>query len=446
MHIDLILCKKALFIPYLVLLSGCVTMEWRGGMVPHIGADETVKAKNQTIINNSTSLRECTSKWNQYRGPNRDGHIPVQGVAVNWKKVPNTLWKVSAGAGHSSVLIESKTIFTLEQNKDKETLFARHLSNGQEKWQYSQETKWSDMMSGSGPRSTPTLLDGKVYSLFSNGMLCRIDAETGIPEWKVKTVDQEFEFPEWGISCSPLIWKNLIILNLGGEKGAVRAFSISDGKPVWQSDLTGNGVYISSSILNLLGEEHLLAAIEGKIAGLNPKNGKTLWEKPWKIFLNNAQITQPIALTRNSILLAAGYGKGAECWTFTRGTDGRYQIDTTWKSKNLKAKFSNPVLKDGYLYGLSENLLVCIEAKTGKLKWRGKKYGYGRILVSEDKLIILGNTGVLSVVEVSPNQFTEIFSQQLLSNVRCWNGPAFASGYFVAMNGQELACFDWAKQ
>ena len=192
MHIDLILCKKALFIPYLVHLSGCVTMEWRGGMVPHIGADETVKAKNQTIINNSTSLRECTSKWNQYRGPNRDGHIPVQGVPVNWKKVPNTLWKVSAGAGHSSVLIESKTVFTLEQNKDKETLFARHLSNGQEKWQYSQETKWSVMMSGPGPRSTPTLLGGKVYSLFSNGMLCRIDAETRIPEWKVKTVDQEF--------------------------------------------------------------------------------------------------------------------------------------------------------------------------------------------------------------------------------------------------------------
>ena len=194
------------------------------------------------------------------------------------------MWKVSAGAGHSSVLIESKTVFTLEQNKDKETLFARHLSNGQEKWQYSQETKWSDMMSGSGPRSTPTLLDGKVYSLFSNGMLCRIDAETGIPEWKVKTVDQEFEFPEWGISCSPLIWKNLIILNLGGEKGAVRAFSISDGKPVWQSDLTGNGVYISSSILNLLGEEHLLAAIEGKIAGLNPKTVKPYGKSLGKFF------------------------------------------------------------------------------------------------------------------------------------------------------------------
>jgi outer membrane protein assembly factor BamB len=122
-----------------------------------------------------------------------------------------------------------------------------------------------------------------------------------------------------------------------------------------------------------------------------------------------------------------------------------YSIDSIWKSKNLKAKFSNPVLKNGYLYGLSENLLVCLEAETGELKWRGEKYGYGRILASTDKLFILGNTGILSVVEANPEQFTEVFSEQLLSDVRCWNGPALAGGYLVAMNGQELACFDWAN-
>ncbi|MBT5717408.1 MAG: hypothetical protein HOI70_10895, partial [Opitutae bacterium] len=120
-------------------------------------------------------------------------------------------------------------------------------------------------------------------------------------------------------------------------------------------------------------------------------------------------------------------------------------IETTWKSKNLKAKFSNPVLKNGHLYGLSENLLVCLEAKTGELKWRGKKYGYGRILVSKDKLLILGNTGVLSVVEATPTEFKEVFSEQILSDSRCWNGPALAGGYFVAMNGEEIACFDWAR-
>jgi len=425
--------------------NGCVNMEWRGGMIPHVGLSKDAPTNRQNIVNNSEPLRESASQWNQYRGPNRDGHIPPQGVDINWKEKPKALWKVSAGAGHSSILIAEQTVFTLEQDGNSETLFARHLSNGKKKWKIAQQTKWNDMMSGTGPRSTPTLLDGKLYTLFSNGVLCRVNAKTGKLDWETKTIDSDYEFPEWGISCSPLIWNELIILNLGGEKSAVRAYSTKDGKLAWGSDLRGNGVYISSSVLSLLGEDHLLAAVEGKIAGLNPRTGKTLWEKPWKIFLNNAQIAQPIALSKNSFLLAAGYGKGAECWNISKRANGKYLIETNWKSKNLKAKFSNPVLKNGYLYGLSENLLVCLEAKTGELKWRGNKYGYGRILVSREKLLVLGNTGVLSIVEATPDQFKEVFSEQLLSNVRCWNGPALASGYLVAMNGEELACFDWEK-
>ncbi|MDG1131779.1 MAG: hypothetical protein P8N21_03705, partial [Opitutales bacterium] len=120
-------------------------------------------------------------------------------------------------------------------------------------------------------------------------------------------------------------------------------------------------------------------------------------------------------------------------------------IESQWKSKDLKAKFSNPVLKEGYLYGFSENLLVCLEAKTGKLMWRGEKYGYSRILLCDKKLLILGNTGVLSVVNANPKKFQEVFSKQLLNNARCWNGPVLANGYLFARNGEEIACFEWAK-
>ena len=420
-------------------------MEWRGGMVPHVGLKVKSLNKVTRVENDSITFRENISQWNQYRGPNRDGHIPQQGVAINWQEKPKTLWQVPVGEGHSSVLVDQETIFSLEQNGENETLFARDLSNGQEKWKFALNTKWNDMMSGTGPRSTPTLINGKVYSLFSNGILCRIDAWSGNLDWQTKTVDADYEFPEWGISCSPLIWNNLIILNLGGDRGAVRAYSIHEGKLVWESVISGKGVYLSSDVYTILGANHLIAAVEGKIFGLDPNTGKTIWERPWKIFLNNVQIAQPIATPDHSVILAAGYGKGAECWTFTRDSNGKYLIQTAWKSKNLKAKFSNPVLKDGYIYGLSENLLVCIDARSGELKWRGKKYGYGRVLVSDDKLIILGNTGVLSVVEASPGKFTEILSEQLLSNGRCWNGPALVGGYLIAMNGRELACFDWAK-
>jgi len=237
-----------------------------------------------------------------------------------------------------------------------------------------------------------------------------------------------------------------VIVSPGGEHGAVKSYSAKSGKLLWQSQLSGRGVYMSPTILTLLGEDHLITAVTGKIVSLDPNNGKTRWEYPWKIFLNNAQIIQPIALSDNSFLLAAGYGKGAECISLSRAPEtGAYLLESQWTSKDLKAKFSNPVFKDGHLYGFSENLLVCLEASTGKLQWRGKKYGYGRILVCGEQLIILGNTGVLSVVDANPENFREVFSGALLSDARCWNGPALVHGYLIARNGEEIACFDWGK-
>jgi outer membrane protein assembly factor BamB len=181
------------------------------------------------------------------------------------------------------------------------------------------------------------------------------------------------------------------------------------------------------------------------LAGLDPTNGKTLWEHPWKIFMINAQIVQPLQLSEDIFLLSAGYGKGAEAIRLKK-TENGFETEQIWKSKNLKTKFSNPVLKDGYLYGLSESSLTCLDASTGELKWRGKKYGYGRILLANDKLLILGNTGTLGIVEAKAGSFNEIASHQVLKKERCWNGPALVGGYLVVRNGSEIACYDFAKR
>ena len=159
----------------------------------------------------------------------------------------------------------------------------------------------------------------------------------------------------------------------------------------------------------------------------------------------NAQIAQPLELSDDMFLLSAGYGKGAEAIRLKKAPNG-FETEQVWKSKNLKTKFSSPVLKDGYLYGLSESSLTCLDASTGELKWRGKKYGYGRTLLAEDKLLILGNTGKLNIVEAKPDAFEEIASHQVLNKERCWNGPALVGGYLVVRNGSEIACYDFAKR
>ena len=422
-------------------------MEWRGGMVPHFELSKSESKDDLFRDYYRPPLREITQNWSQYRGPAKNGHAPTSTVAIDWKRPPRARWFMPCGEGHSSIITSGKLVITLEQEGNQEVLIARNLDDGRPIWKVSETTKWQDSMSGIGPRSTPTLHQGKIYTLFSNGRLSCLDAKSGEVFWNTQILKQDYNFPEWGLSMSPLVWNDRIILNPGGEESAVHAYAKDSGDLKWTSRLKGQGVYMSPEILSLLGEDHLLVALEGKIAGLDPNNGETLWETPWKIFLNNAQIVQPIAISKNSFLLAAGYGKGAECLSIARDSAAdKYLIDSVWESKNLKAKFSNPVLKDGYLYGFSENLLVCLETKSGKLMWRGKKYGYGRILLVGQKLLILGNTGELSVIAANPNEFLEISSNQLLNDARCWNGPALVNGYLIARNGEQIACFDWAKQ
>ena len=422
-------------------------MEWRGGMIPQLGFSKG-NASNDAQSGDfyRPPLRDTAENWNQFRGPERNGHIPLQSVSIDWTNPPKTRWATPCGLGHSSIITSGKLAITMEQDQDQEILIARSFDDGVEVWRLAEKTKWHDMLSGTGPRSTPTLHNGKIYALFSNGQLSCVDASTGKAKWRIQVIPNDYDFPEWGLSISPLIWNDMIVLSLGGESAAVVAYSIDSGEQVWQSEVSGKGVYLSPEVLRLLNEDHLLVSVVGKIVSLDPKNGKTLWEKPWKIFMNNAQIVQPIAVSNDSFVLAAGYGKGAECFTIARDKESKeYRIQSSWKSKDLKAKFSNPILKDGYLYGLSENLLVCLESKTGKLMWRGKKYTYGRILLVDQKLLILGHSGMLSVIDATPEEFREISSRLLLSVARCWNGPAFVNGYLLARNGEQIACFDWVK-
>ena len=166
----------------------------------------------------------------------------------------------------------------MEQDGREELVIARSLDDGQTLWKYALKTRWDDFMSGVGPRSTPTLSDGKLYALYSDGSLVCLDAGSGKPLWETKTVGINHEFPEWGISCSPLIWKDLVIVTPGGDQGAVQAFQAGLGKPVWKSALHGEGVYLSPSALTLLDTEQLITAVSGKIAS---------WIRPPEISFGN---------------------------------------------------------------------------------------------------------------------------------------------------------------
>ena len=437
----------------LISFQGCVSFEWRGGMTPSLKWEGLSKDKDRFAETNTDqpktifrlSGNATAEDWPDFRGKGRLGIAPEQGVELDWKQEAEPIWRKPVGAGHASIIVVRSKVFTLEQSEELEILSCRSLKTGELIWQYEQQEKWSDSMGGAGPRTTPLYDSGSIFLFSSGGTLISVDAESGKMIWERRAIDADYDFPHWGIACSPLIVDDAVVVSPGGNSSAVKAFHAKTGKTLWNSDLQGKGVYLSPSLLKLSGENYLIAGVEGKLAGLDPESGKTIWEHPWKIFMNNAQITQPLKLTDDAFLLSAGYGKGASAIRLRRTSTG-FETEEVWKSKNLKTKFSNPILVDGHLYGLSESLLTCLDAETGELKWRGKKYGYGRVLLAQDKLLILGNTGMLSIVKATPDTFEEVASHQVLSKERCWNGPALVGGYLVVRNGSEIACYDFAKR
>ena len=143
----------------------------------------------------------------------------------------------------------------------------------------------------------------------------------------------------------------------------------------------------------------------------------------------------------DTLLVTAGYGTGAEAFQIIRD-GGKMRTKILWKSKLLKTKFSSAIYWDGFIYGLNESRLVCLNAKDGSLKWRGNNYGYGKIVAASGHLIILGDSGDLALVEMNPNTFSEKIEFKALEGGRTWNYPALSNGLLFIRNSNEMACFD----
>ena len=253
--------------------------------------------------------------------------------------------------------------------------------------------------------------------------------------------ENQVEVPYWGVSASPFIYNNSVILTPGGENNnAVVALEKKSGEKLW-SNLNGTQTYATPVLLKLLGQEHLIITLKDKVAALDPSDGKLMWSHPWKIFMNNYNIAQPTRLADDIVLISAGYGTGAEAFrVIQKNSDIR--TESLWKSKSLKTKFSSPIFWEGHLYGLNENRLVCLNAEDGSLKWRGDKFGYGQIIAASGHLIILGDAGDLALVEMNPNEFVLKAKFKALEGGRTWNYPALYQGLLFIRNSYEMACYD----
>jgi outer membrane protein assembly factor BamB len=380
--------------------------------------------------------------WPGFRGPHRDGRCDSFRIATNWPVGGlRPLWKQPIGGGYASFAIAGGRAFTIEQRRRQEAVTAYDVETGRELWAADYPADFNDSIGGEGRRATPAYSEGRVYSLGAMGDLLCLDAASGKVIWKVNILtDNAAELLRYGMAASPLVAGDKVIVQAGGSKGrSVAAYDKRTGKAVWRA-LDDPAAYSSPMLVALAGREQLLVETDHRAAGLQLEDGALLWTTPWIVKQGNRNNAQPVLLDANRFLLSAGYGTGCEAVEVSRAGAG-FETKPLWHNTRMKNKFTSSLFWQGYIYGLDEDTLACLDAQTGERKWRDGRYGYGQVVVVDGCLIVLGGEGQLALVKASPDRYEELAHFQAIEG-KTWNHPALYDGKILVRNAVQMACFD----
>ena len=380
--------------------------------------------------------------WTGFRGPNRDGHYDEMPVGLEWpEQGPKPLWHQPGGGGYGSFAVAHHLAITLEQRRLEEVVVAYDLDTGTEVWTTGYPALFEDSLGGDGPRSTPYYRDGKIFSLGATGELLCLNVTDGTIRWRTNVLrDTHAENLEYGLSSSPfIIGKRLYVTSgIPEATGAVAAYDVDTGELEWKA-LEDHGAYMSPMMIEVEGHRQLVVGLASRIVGLDPVLGTELWDFPFRV-MQGLSISQPVEIGSGRIMISAGYGKGAAAFEIVRLGD-TYRAQPLWQSRFLKNKFNASIYHEGNIYGLSEGVLTCIDAEDGKRLWRGPNFGFGQMIMVDDRLLIQGGEGEVVVVQVSPEGFEETSRFQIWEE-NSWTVPALAHGRLLIRNAQEMACFD----
>jgi outer membrane protein assembly factor BamB len=378
--------------------------------------------------------------WTNFRGPRRDGKYDEASVSTNWPSngLP-VVWKQPVGVGHASFAIADGKAYTIEQRRGQEVVAAYDMANGRELWIQQWHAEYRDS-TGDGPRATPTWDQGRIYALGATGELRCLDAASGAVIWGKNILsDNQAQNLPWAMAASPLIVDDKVIVLPGGTSGkSVVAYNKMSGAPVWRV-LNDTQAYVSPMLVELGGRRQIVVVSSSRVVGLAPENGALLWSYPWDTN-NGINVSQPIVVDRNRLCISSGYGKGAALVEL-KGSGNSFTATTIWENSNMKNKFNSSVLHNGYVYGLDEGILTCLDVKTGERKWKDGRYGYGQVLLAGGHLIITSDKGEIALVKASPDGYTELTRFPALQG-QTWNYPAIAGGRLLVRNSNEMAAYD----
>jgi outer membrane protein assembly factor BamB len=378
------------------------------------------------------------ASWPDFRGPGRDGHYRGP-IRTDWTGL-QPMWKQPIGGGYASFVAARGRAFTIEQRGSQEVAAAYDIASGRELWTNRWDAVFRERMGGDGPRATPTWDAGRVYVLGATGELRALDEASGRLLWRVNILDDNGASNlQWGMAAAPLLVDGNVVVLPGGSNGrSVVAYDAASGKRAW-SALDDTAAYSSPMLVTLGGVRQILIFTASRLAGLAPDGTSVLWEYPWKTNFD-VNASQPLVIGGNRVFISTGYGTGSAVIELVRADDG-FTVRELWRNIAMKNQFTSSVLHDGFIYGLDEAILACIDAATGERKWKGGRYGYGQIMLADGHLIVLTEGGDMALVRATPDAHQEVARFPLFDG-KTWNHPAISNGILLVRNLAEMAAFD----
>lgn len=419
--------------------------EWLNQNAPPAGTSSTIEAGEVAAgeMSSESKLKITSDDWPRYCGPTGSREIAEPQCSFDWKSnPPKELWRHPVGDSWSSFSIVGSRLYTQEQRGPMECVVCYNADTGEELWRHEDTARYETPQGAIGPRATPTVTEKALFALGATGILNALDPVTGAKLWQRNIcTDADAEMVEWGMSGSPLIYENTVIVDAGGQSGkAVIAYDRKTGDIVWASGKHKAG-YASPRIEMINGSLQLIVFHGDGLQGLEPSTGKMLWEYPWTNQYK-INVAQPMRFG-NQIFISSGYDSGCVMVDPTKLLDGR-PAEVWPRQKSLKLKFNEAVQLGDYVYGLDDGILACVDVKTGERSWKGGRYRYGQVLLWGDKLIVQAEAGYVAVVEAIPTEFREIARIEAL-NDRTWNMPMINRGRLYARNASEAVCFELPK-
>ncbi|MES2705605.1 MAG: PQQ-binding-like beta-propeller repeat protein [Verrucomicrobiota bacterium] len=409
------------------------------------------------VLPAAPTVAASAADWPFYRGPNGDGETKA-GVGKPWDSAgPKEVWKVGASAGFSSLTVSGGLATTLVtrdfEGSPTEYCVALDAATGKERWsaplkiakyQGGGDSGANDNGGGDGPRSTPTLAEGKVYVYGSNLDLYCFDAKTGKPDWTVDVL-KEYKGKNiaWSNATSPVVEGDLVIVAGGGKGSTFLAFNKRSGALKWK---TGDDVitHATPTPAVIHGEPQLIFFMKSGLVSLSPKNGKELWKQDFPFKVSTA--ASPV-VSEDVVYCSAGYGVGCASYEVKKAGLS-YETHELWRKEGdeLANHWSTPICREGFLYGVfgfkkyGSAPVKCVNIRTGEVKWSKDGFGPGNVILASDKLLALSDKGELVLIDAKPDDYKELARADVLDG-KCWSTPTLAGGFIFARSTKQAACF-----